>query len=55
LRALYYRVNGRPVEETVAPAVRAELAARYEEPNARLAAELHTAGIALPAWLTPAG
>ena len=31
--------------------VRAELAARYEEPNARLAQQLDAAGIALPRWL----
>jgi hypothetical protein len=55
LRALYYRVNGRPAEEVVAPAVRAELAARYEEPNARLAGQLRAAGIALPGWLTSSG
>jgi Sulfotransferase domain len=55
LRALYYRVNGRPAEEAVAPAVRSELAARYEEPNARLATQLRAAGIALPAWLAAAG
>jgi len=30
-----------------------ELAARYEEPNARLAQQLDAAGIALPGWLSP--
>jgi len=32
--------------------VRTELAARYEEPNARLAAQLGAAGYELPTWLT---
>jgi Sulfotransferase domain len=52
LRDVYYRLNGRPTREDVPDAVRAELAARYEEPNARLRAQLRGAGIALPAWLT---
>ena len=53
LRACYYRLNGRPVEETIPNSVRAELSARYEEPNARLAHQLDAAGIALPEWLSP--
>jgi hypothetical protein len=52
LRAFYYRLNGRKTEETIPESVRAELAARYQEPNARLAAVLETAGIELPLWLT---
>ncbi len=52
LRDFYYRLNGRQANEDVPEAVRAELAARYEEPNARLAAQLQDAGIALPGWLT---
>jgi hypothetical protein len=53
LRAAYYRVNGRAAREAVPEAVRAELAARYEEPNARLAAQLRDAGMTeLPEWLT---
>jgi hypothetical protein len=52
LRAVYYRLNGRKVEETIPASVRAELAARYEEPNARLAAQLGAAGYELPTWLT---
>jgi hypothetical protein len=51
LRAFYYRLNGRVAEEPISDAVRAELAARYEEPNARLAQELDAAGIPRPAWL----
>ena len=53
LRAFYYRLNGRPAEEHIPDSVRAELAARYEEPNARLAQQLDAAGIALPGWLSP--
>jgi hypothetical protein len=53
LRAFYYRLNGRPTEEHIPESVRAELAARYEEPNARLAQQLTDAGIALPDWLAP--
>jgi hypothetical protein len=51
LRALYYLLNGRQAFEDVPAAIRAELAARYEEPNARLAHQLEDAGIALPSWL----
>ena len=53
LRAFYYRLNGRPTEEHIPDSVRAALAARYEEPNARLAQQLTDAGIALPGWLSP--
>jgi hypothetical protein len=52
LRAFYYRLNGRPTEERIPDAVRAELAARYEEPNARLAQQLEAAGIPLLTWLS---
>jgi hypothetical protein len=52
LRAFYYRLNGRKAEEPISDAVRADLTARYEEPNARLAAQLDAAGYELPAWLT---
>lgn len=52
LRAAYYRINGRARAEFVPAAVRADLAARYEEPNARLAPLLTDAGYALPAWLS---
>ncbi len=51
LRAFYYRVNGQQAEEPISLAVRAQLAARYEEPNARLADQLVAAGCELPAWL----
>jgi len=53
LRAFYYRLNGRPTEERIPDAVRAELASRYEEPNARLAQQLEAAGMPLPTWLSP--
>jgi hypothetical protein len=52
LRAFYYRLNGRPTEEQIPDAVLAELAARYEEPNRRLAQQLDAAGIPLPGWLS---
>jgi hypothetical protein len=52
LRAFYYRLNGRTTEEPIPDAVRADLAARYEEPNARLATQLDAAGYDLPTWLT---
>jgi sulfotransferase family protein len=52
LRAFYYRLNGRATEETVPHAVREELAARYVEPNERLARQLDDAGITKPAFLT---
>ncbi|MEI8000270.1 MAG: sulfotransferase [Actinomycetes bacterium] len=52
LREGYLRVNGRPLgpREIDRPA----LAARYAEPNARLAAQLRARGVALPGWLTEA-
>jgi hypothetical protein len=53
LRSFYYRLNGRTAEEHIPAAVRAALAARYAEPNARLAQQLDDAGIARPDWLTP--
>jgi len=52
LRALYYKLHGRAAEDEVPDEVRRELAARYREPNARLAAQLDAADIALPAWLS---
>ena len=51
LRAFYYRLNGRSTDEEIPERVRAELAARYAEPNARLARQLDDAGIARPGWL----
>jgi len=53
LRAVYYRLNGRPAEEVIPDSVRTELGSRYEEPNARLAQLLDATGIALPGWLSP--
>jgi hypothetical protein len=53
LRAFYYRLNGRPTEEPIPASVRAELAARYAKPNARLAQQLDAAGIPRPGWLSP--
>ena len=54
LRSWYYRLNGRTSEESIPDGVRAELAARYEEPNVRLARQLDDAGIAKPAFLAAA-
>jgi hypothetical protein len=52
LRALYFRLNGRTASAPdVAEATRAELARRFEEPNARLTALLDDAGITRPHWL----
>jgi hypothetical protein len=55
LRSLYYRLNGQQAEEHIPDAVRAELGARYREPNARLAVLLDEAGITRPGWLTSSG
>jgi hypothetical protein len=52
LRSFYYRLNGRSTQESIPASVRAELEARYEEPNSRLAAQLDTAGYDVPVWLT---
>jgi hypothetical protein len=54
LRSWYYRLNGRTAEESIPDPVRAELAARYVEPNARLTRQLDDAGITRPAFLTAA-
>ena len=52
LRSLYFRVNGsKSSGPPVSDATLAELARRFEEPNARLARQLDDAGIARPAWL----
>ena len=52
LRAFYYRLNGKPVADEIPESVREELADRYREPNARLAAQLVDAGVELPGWLS---
>jgi hypothetical protein len=52
LRALYYRLNGKPVVSEIPRSLVDELADRYREPNARLVAQLRAAGISLPAWLS---
>lgn len=52
LRRAYYRVNGKAQDTAVPAEVRADLARRYEEPNARLAEQLAAAGAALPGWLS---
>jgi hypothetical protein len=52
LRSIYFRINGRSRSTSaVEDATRAELAARFAEPNARLAALLDAAGITRPHWL----
>jgi hypothetical protein len=52
LRAMYHRFNGKAADDQVSAQVRVDLAARYRGPNERLARQLHTAGIALPEWLS---
>jgi hypothetical protein len=51
LRSLYYRANGRNAREEIPESVTAELAARFAEPNARLAALLRSNGLTVPGWL----
>jgi hypothetical protein len=52
LRSAYFRLNGRSLPIAVSEAERAALAARYAEPNARLAAQLAAFGVTdLPRWL----
>jgi len=54
LRSTYFRLNGRPLPVKVSEADRAALAARYVEPNGRLAAQLTAfGGTDLPRWLRP--
>ena len=52
LRALYLRVNGRALSADEVD--RTALAARFAEPNARLAAQLRARGVTLPPWLAGA-
>ena len=49
LRAFYYKLNGKPVADEIPQSVRDELAERYREPNARLAAQLDACGYRAPA------
>ena len=51
LRSLYYRVNGRTAREEIPESVTTELASRFREPNARLAALLRSNGLTVPGWL----
>ena len=54
LRSTYFRLNGRPLPVVVSEDERAALAARYAEPNARLADQLTAMGVTdLPTWLRP--
>jgi hypothetical protein len=52
LRTLYYRVNGSRRRDHMPETLRAALAARYEEPNARLRDLLAEERRPAPAWLT---
>jgi hypothetical protein len=57
MRALYFRFNGQSARAKAAgnhisDEVRRELADRFREPNERLAAQLRSAGLALPPWLS---
>lgn len=52
LRSWYFALNGKTKDASgVSEAVRADLAGRFVEPNARLAALLDDAGVARPSWL----
>ncbi len=51
VRALYLRLNGQPAGSSISGDVRRDLTARFREPNRRLAAQLSSAGLELPAWL----
>jgi hypothetical protein len=51
LRALYFRVNGRAAGSEISDEVRADLAARFREPNERLYQLLSSAGLPVPGWL----
>lgn len=51
LRSLYYRVNGRSTREEIPQSVRDDLAQRFAEPNARLAALLREHRLTVPGWL----
>lgn len=53
LRSTYYRFNGSKAKDRLPEPVRAELAARYTEPNDRLRSRLADLDVALPAWLEP--
>jgi hypothetical protein len=53
LRSIYFRINGKVDSgPELSEATRAELARRFVEPNARLAAMLDAAGVDRPPWLT---
>ena len=52
LRSLYYRVNGRSMAEKIPEAVTDDLARRFTEPNARLAALLRAQQLTVPGWLS---
>jgi Sulfotransferase domain len=54
LRSMYYRVNGQKPGDAVPDDLRDLLTERYREPNATLAAQLSSIGVALPDWLAPA-
>jgi Sulfotransferase domain len=52
-RSLYFRFNGSAASgNRISDAVRGELAERFNEPNERLAAQLRSAGLAVPPWLS---
>jgi hypothetical protein len=53
LRSTYYRFNGSNARDRLPDDVRADLAARYAEPNGRLRDRLASSGVALPPWLEP--
>jgi Sulfotransferase domain len=51
IRAFYYRLNGRAPHDVIPDHVLTDLAARYVEPNRRLANQLAAADLAFPPWL----
>ena len=53
LRSMYFAINGRPLGELdVSDALRADLHARYAEPNRHLGDLLDCAGLTRPSWLS---
>jgi hypothetical protein len=53
LRAWYYRVNGSQRRERIPSTLRATLADRYIEPNARLREQMSALHHPMPEWLSP--
>lgn len=54
MRAVYFKLNGQAASGRIGDRVREELAARFVEPNQRLADQLRAAGYSLPDWVAAA-